>query len=242
MTVQADGCQPRKWRRGQGRAAAPVMLADAPMEGQSAGVGLQEWVELAGDVADQAASDLAVGLALGPASLGLGPGCWVSAQPGRDDQVEGLVEAAIAGAIAPHPDLWPLEAGRGPRRRAWPRQRRVPSGRDGPGAPDDGGHDRADPAAGEQLGPPGPDQGGDGSGVVESRSVEELDAAGRGAQAGRGRGGLELPGRPWPEPPAGADQARRGELTQPRTKGIGAATTRAWRWRRGGRDGRAPCG
>jgi hypothetical protein len=45
-------------------------------------VGLQEAVELAGDVADQAASDLAVGLALSPPALGIGAGRWVITQPG----------------------------------------------------------------------------------------------------------------------------------------------------------------
>jgi hypothetical protein len=58
--------------------------------------GLEESVELAGDVADQAASDLAVGLALGAASFGVGAGGWVIAQPGQDDQVQGLVELARA--------------------------------------------------------------------------------------------------------------------------------------------------
>src|SRR4029453_10685586 len=43
-------------------------------------VGLQESVELAGDVADQAASDLAVGLALSPSPLGIGAGRRVIAQ------------------------------------------------------------------------------------------------------------------------------------------------------------------
>ena len=66
-------------------------------------VGLQESVELAGDVADQAASDFAVGLALGPAPLGIGAGRWVIAQPGQDDHVQGLVEVAVPGAVRPHP-------------------------------------------------------------------------------------------------------------------------------------------
>src|ERR687892_1746332 len=39
-------------------------------------LGLQESVELAGDVADQAAFDLAGGLALGPSPLGVGAGRW----------------------------------------------------------------------------------------------------------------------------------------------------------------------
>ena len=73
------------------------------MLGQSAGLGFQEPVELAGDVADEAASDFAVGLALSAAPLGIGTGRWVIAQPGQDDQVEGLVELAVPGAIEPHP-------------------------------------------------------------------------------------------------------------------------------------------
>jgi hypothetical protein len=35
-------------------------------------LGFEESVELAGDIADQAASDFAVGLALGASSLGIG--------------------------------------------------------------------------------------------------------------------------------------------------------------------------
>src|SRR5215218_1505906 len=72
--------------------------------GSKRGLGFEESVELAGDVADQAASDLAVGLALSPSPLGIGAGGRVIAQPGQDDQVEGLVELAVAGAIQPHPD------------------------------------------------------------------------------------------------------------------------------------------
>jgi hypothetical protein len=46
---------------------------------------------------------------------------------------------------------------------------------------------------GEQVGSPGPDQGGDGPGVLGGLGVEELDAAGQGAQAGRSDGGLGVP-------------------------------------------------
>jgi hypothetical protein len=60
------------------------------------GLSFEEPVELAGDVADQAASDLAVGLTLGATALGVGVGGWVIAQPGQDDQVEGLVELSVA--------------------------------------------------------------------------------------------------------------------------------------------------
>jgi hypothetical protein len=43
-------------------------------------VGLELPVELAGDVADQAASDFTVGLALSPSPLGVGAGGWVVAE------------------------------------------------------------------------------------------------------------------------------------------------------------------
>jgi hypothetical protein len=74
-------------------------------------VGLELPVELAGDVADQAASDLAVGLALGASPLGISAGGWVVAQPGQDNDVQGLVEVAVAGAV--EPDANGLAAGAG---------------------------------------------------------------------------------------------------------------------------------
>src|SRR4029453_15373482 len=76
-------------------------------------VGLEESVELAGDVADQASSDLAVGLALSPPSFRVGAGGRVVAQPSQDDHVEGLVELAVPGAVEAHPDG--LAAGGGDR-------------------------------------------------------------------------------------------------------------------------------
>jgi hypothetical protein len=62
------------------------------------GLGFEEPVELAGDVADQAASDLAVGLAIGAASLRVGAGRRVMAQPGQDNHVQGLVELPVPGS------------------------------------------------------------------------------------------------------------------------------------------------
>jgi hypothetical protein len=67
-------------------------------------LGFEESVELAGDVADQAASDFAVGLALCPASLGVGAGGRVVAEPGQDHQVQSLVELAIPGAVEANPN------------------------------------------------------------------------------------------------------------------------------------------
>jgi hypothetical protein len=65
---------------------------------------LQQSEQLAGDVADQAAFDLAVGLALGAPPLSVGAGRWVIAQPGQDDEVQGLVELAVSGSVEPNPD------------------------------------------------------------------------------------------------------------------------------------------
>jgi glycerol kinase len=67
-------------------------------------VGFEESVELAGDVADQAASDFAVGFALGASPLGIGTGGWVIAQAGQDDQVQGLVELAVPGTVESNAD------------------------------------------------------------------------------------------------------------------------------------------
>jgi hypothetical protein len=68
-----------------------VIPRDAPMF-VNARVSLQEPVELAGDIADQAASELAVSLALSPSLLGRDAGRWIIEQPGQDDEVQGLVE------------------------------------------------------------------------------------------------------------------------------------------------------
>jgi hypothetical protein len=64
-------------------------------------LGLEEPVELSGDIADQAASDFAVGLALSPPAGGVGAGRRVIAQAGQHDQVQSLVELAVAGAVEP---------------------------------------------------------------------------------------------------------------------------------------------
>ena len=137
--------------------------------------------------------------------------------------MESLVELAVSGAVESHPD--PLAAGGRDGRRAsehgeggvsW-----AAAGM-GPGTQHDGRHDRADAAAGEQLWPPGPDQHGDGSGVVGDLSIDELDAASQGAQAGHGGGGLNIPGGPLPQPCAGADQACSGQAAKPVAEGIGS--------------------
>jgi hypothetical protein len=57
----------------------------------NARVGFEESVELAGDVGDQAAADLAVGPALSPAPPGVGAGGRVVAQPGQDNDVQASI-------------------------------------------------------------------------------------------------------------------------------------------------------
>jgi hypothetical protein len=92
----------------------------------------------------------------------------------------------------------------------------------GPGAQHGGGHDRAHARPAEQLRPPGPHQDGNGPGVVGDLGVQELDAAGQGAQAGHGGRGLRIPVSPLAQPPAGADQTGRGQASKPSTEGIGS--------------------
>jgi hypothetical protein len=67
------------------------------------------------------------------------------------------------------------------------------------------------PAAAEQVRPPGSDQQGDGPGVVGDLGVQDLDAAGQGAQTGRGGRGLDIPGGPQPQPPTGGDELSGGQ-------------------------------
>jgi len=61
--------------------------------------GLEGVVELAGDVALEAADDLGLGQAFGGAPGGVGAGAWVVAQASEDDHVEGVVGGAIAAAV-----------------------------------------------------------------------------------------------------------------------------------------------
>src|SRR5690606_19375637 len=77
-------------------------------------------VELAGDVAFEAADDLLLGLALLGASFHVGAGAGVPAQAAEHDPVEGGVGLAVAASVQAVPGG---PAGRGgglgPRRRAW---------------------------------------------------------------------------------------------------------------------------
>ena len=131
--------------------AGSLVVADGSAGGRSyvasiRWLGLQESLELVGDVTDQAAFDLTVGLALGAASGGVGAGCRVDPQPDQDRGVQGLVELAVAGAIQPNPH----RLARGGRDRSGPTQHgeggvRAAAAGMGPGAQHGGGHDRPTP-------------------------------------------------------------------------------------------------
>jgi hypothetical protein len=156
---------------------------------------LKEPVELAGHVADQAGSDLAVGLALSPSPLGIGAGRPVIAQSGQDDHVQGWSSWRSPDRLSRTRTRWPEEAGIG----AAPAQHGEggigpAATRMGPGTQHHGGHYRAHPGGREQLSVPGPDQRGGGSGVLGGLGIQELDAASQGAPAGCGCDGLGIPG------------------------------------------------
>src|SRR5690606_34923174 len=60
---------------------------------------LEDAEEVAGDVALEAALDVWVGLAFGPASFGVGACGGVVAESAEHDDVEGSVELAVAAAV-----------------------------------------------------------------------------------------------------------------------------------------------
>jgi len=70
-------------------------------------LGFEESVELAGDVADQAASDLTVGLALGAASLDVGASRWVIESLGHRVIPQESPQGTAATAYRP---TWPRES------------------------------------------------------------------------------------------------------------------------------------
>ena len=58
-------------------------------------------VDLAGDVALEAADDLRLGLAFGRAALGVGAGGRVRAQAGEHDPPQGVVGLAVTAGVEP---------------------------------------------------------------------------------------------------------------------------------------------
>jgi hypothetical protein len=121
--------------------------------------------------------------------------------------------------------VWPLEAGIGaappsmakaaslPQRPGWDQAHNTMAATIGP-----------TPQRLSRSGSPGPDQGAAGPGVVGDLGVQEVDAAGQAPQGrGRGGGGLDIPGGLLAEPPAGGDQPRCGEVTQPSAERTGSS-------------------
>src|SRR5215210_3681012 len=62
-------------------------------------VGAEGAVDLAGDVALEAADDLGLGLAFGGAALGVGAGAFAAAQAADGDHVQGAVGVAVAAVV-----------------------------------------------------------------------------------------------------------------------------------------------
>jgi general stress protein YciG len=141
-------------------------------------------VELAGDVALQAADDLSPGSALGCAAGDVGAGALVEPQPGQDDGVEGVVRRPVTAAVEPvAADL--AAAGRDRRDPAQVRERRL---RSHPirVVPDGGqqlpGDLNADTEASEQAGCGGGDQAAKFGIGKADLGAQELIAAGQPAQ------------------------------------------------------------
>jgi hypothetical protein len=59
----------------------------------------EEFVDAAGDVSFEAASDLSGGFAFGEAAGGVGLGFGVAAEPAEGDGVEGAVELTVAASV-----------------------------------------------------------------------------------------------------------------------------------------------
>src|SRR5438132_3313635 len=71
--------------------------------GEGGEVGAEGVVDLAGDVALEAADDLFLVEALGVAAFGVGAGAWTVAESADGDQMECSVGFAVAAAVEPVP-------------------------------------------------------------------------------------------------------------------------------------------
>ena len=75
-----------------------------PGVGASARCGAEVGVDLAGDVALEAADDLGLGFSFRGAPLGVGAGSRVRAEAGEHDPPQGVVGLAVAAGVEPVPD------------------------------------------------------------------------------------------------------------------------------------------
>ena len=76
----------------------------APGSSGSAGGGAEVGIDLAGDVALQAADDFFLGFSFGCAAFGVGAGSRVRAQAGEHDPPQGVVGLAVAAGVEPAAD------------------------------------------------------------------------------------------------------------------------------------------
>ena len=151
--------------------------------------GVEAAVELAGDVALEAAADFGIGLAFCAAPGDLGPGLLARAPASQEDVVQGAVEVAVAAAVEPVTDDAAATGGD----RAGAGERGVggivaAAARVGPGHDRWCGADRAHAAFGQQLRRQVGDQLGEVALVIGEFLVDpadgESEAAGLGAPDG----------------------------------------------------------
>src|SRR5260221_10663267 len=100
---------PTGWKWGPGTAdesfegqqgmRQPISGSGRPRSQGSVSGGAQAGIDLAGDVALEAADDLGLGQALGGAPLDVGAGRGVGAHPGDDDPPQGVIGLAIAAGV-----------------------------------------------------------------------------------------------------------------------------------------------
>src|SRR4051812_34224625 len=115
--------------------------------------GFEDAEQAAGEVALEAALDLAWGFALGEAPRGVGAGGGVVLEAGERDGMQRAVELAVAGAVESVADR--LARGGGDGCRAGEHGKRAVVAQPAvvrPGAVELGGADRADAGLGQQLG------------------------------------------------------------------------------------------
>jgi hypothetical protein len=177
---------------------------------------------------------------LSPSPLGIGAGRRVIAQSGQDDHVQGLVEWRSTDRLRRTRTVCPEDAGMGRPRPAWRRRHRSGSDPDGT---------RHTAPRRRRSGPP---VGVSSSGcqartrAVMARVWAAASASRSWMRRARARRLAVVAmvsvsqGDLLPEPPAGADQARRGEISQPTAEGVRSSNDQRMRhrWRPGPPSGR----
>jgi len=86
------------------RVRQPIRGPGRPRECVFAGDGAEVGIDLAGDVALQAADDFLLGFPFGRAAFGVGAGSRVRAQAGEHDPPQGMAGLAVAARVEPAAD------------------------------------------------------------------------------------------------------------------------------------------